>query len=91
MSQNNRRDRARSARAEGRPSGGHRHQRLEHCVAQEIETLVDHEAADPAFEEVRWACPGCLSFLRFRLASQLSLNRVPRLTFTFVGLAEGLP
>jgi ribosome-binding factor A len=101
---------------------GHRQDRLERILLEEIQTLVRDEAADPALEGVRLASvhlsvdggharigytveaplaaqrhverassaalARATGFLRARLAALLDLKRLPRLSFTFVGVQE---
>ncbi|WP_242344184.1 ribosome-binding factor A [Anaeromyxobacter terrae] len=101
---------------------GHRQERLERILHDEIQTLIRDEAADPALEGVRlvsvhlsvdggharigYVVEAPLSaerqvetaslaglgraagFLRARLASLLDLKRLPKLSFTFVGVQD---
>lgn len=63
------------------PDGGHA--RLGYVV----ETALENEAQ--ARRRTQPALQRAHGFLRARLASQLDLKRLPTLSFTFVGLAEG--
>jgi ribosome-binding factor A len=63
------------------PDGGHA--RLGYVV----ETALEDEAQ--ARRRTQSALQRAHGFLRARLASQLDLKRLPTLSFTFVGLAEG--
>lgn len=66
------------------PDGGHA--RLGYAV----ETALDHEME--ARQRTQPALQRATGFIRARLAAQLDLKRVPRLTFTFVGaLEQSLP
>lgn len=101
---------------------GHRQERLERILRDELQTLIRDEAADPALDglrlvsvhlsvdggharigyvveaalsaerEVEVATRAALTratgFLRARLASLLDLKRLPKLSFTFVGIEE---
>jgi ribosome-binding factor A len=101
---------------------GHRQERLERILHDELQTLIRDEAADPALEGVRlvsvhlsvdggharigYVVEAALSaqpqveaascealaratgFLRARLASLLDLKRLPKLSFTFVGVQD---
>ncbi len=101
---------------------GHRQERLERILFDEVQTLIRDEAADPALDAVRLvsvrlsvdggharigyvveaqlgarrhvehttreALARATSFLRARLASLLNLKRLPKLSFTFVGVHE---
>lgn len=101
---------------------GHRQERLERILLDEVQTLIRDEAADPALDGVRlvslqlsvegghariaYAVEASLSderrverasrealgratgFMRARLAALLDLKRLPKLSFTFVGVHE---
>ena len=101
---------------------GHRQERLERILHDEIQTLIRDEASDPALDGVRivtvhlsvdgghariaYVVGAALSaerqveaatraaltratgFLRARLASLLDLKRLPKLSFSFVGIDE---
>jgi ribosome-binding factor A len=103
-------------------AAGHRQERLERILHEEIQTLLRDEAADPALHAVRLvsvhlsvdggqarlgyvvtaslsaerrvertsrdALARATGFLRARLAALLDLKRLPRLSFTFVGVRE---
>jgi ribosome-binding factor A len=131
MSKRTHRSGARHSRAQQSPlypggpeSGavGHRQERLEHILFDEIQTLIRDEAADPALDGIRLvsvrlsvdgghariayavdaqladerrlqqvsgeALARATSFLRARLAALLDLKRLPKLSFTFVGVHE---
>jgi ribosome-binding factor A len=111
-----------STLANGEPPG-HRQQRLEKILHQELQTLLRDEAADPDLQaivvvavelspdcgnariayavqaaftlegQVKVASREALArgngFLRARLASLLDLKRLPKLSFTFLGVREG--
>jgi ribosome-binding factor A len=101
---------------------GHRQERLEHILLDEIQRLVRDEASDPALAGVRLvsvqlsvdgghariayavvaqladeqrveqaareAFARATGFLRARLAALLDLKRLPKASFTFVGVQE---
>jgi ribosome-binding factor A len=101
---------------------GHRQERLERILLEEVQTLIRDEAADPALDGVRLltvhlsvdggharisyvveaplaaqgqveraagdALARATGFLRARLAALLDLKRLPKLSFTFVGVQE---
>lgn len=101
---------------------GHRQERLETILLEEVQTLIRDEAADPALAGVRLlsvhlsvdggharigyvveatlaeeqqierassvALARATGFLRVRLAALLDLKRLPKLSFTFVGVQE---
>ncbi len=131
MSKRTHRSGARRSRAQqstlvsgGPESGavGHRQERLEHILLDEVQRLVRDEAGDPALAGVRLvsvqlsvdgghariaysveaqladeqcvqraareAFARATGFLRARLAALLDLKRLPKLSFTFVGVQE---
>ncbi len=131
MSKRTHRSGARQSRAQqsslypgGPESGaiGHRQERLERILLDEVQALIRDEAADPALEGVRLvsvrlsvdgghariayaveaqpaderriqhasseALARATGFLRARLAALLNLKRLPKLSFTFVGVHE---
>jgi ribosome-binding factor A len=99
---------------------GHRQERLERILHDELQTLIRDEAADPALDGVRLvsvhlsvdggharigyvveaelsaerrveattreALARATGFLRARLVAVLDLKRIPKLSFTFVGV-----
>jgi ribosome-binding factor A len=101
---------------------GHRQERLERILHEEIQMLIRDEAADPALGGVRLvsvdlsvdgghariayvveaelssesqvkaatheALARATGFIRARLGSLLDLKRLPKLSFSFVGVAE---
>jgi ribosome-binding factor A len=101
---------------------GHRQERLEHILLDEVQRLVRDEVSDPALVGVslvsvqlsvdggharvaysvealladeqrvarasREAFARASGFLRVRLAALLDLKRLPKLSFTFVGVQE---
>jgi ribosome-binding factor A len=131
MSKRSHRTGARSSRAQQAPlypgesdagAVGHRQNRLERILLEQVQTLIRDEAADPALYGVRlvsvdlsvdggharigYAVEATLAaerqierasrdalaratgFLRARLAALLDLKRLPKLSFTFVGVAD---
>lgn len=131
MSKRTHRSGARPSRAQqsslypgGSESGaiGHRQERLERILLDEVQTLIRDEAADPALDGVRLvsvqlsvdgghariaytveallsderrvegasreALARATGFVRARLAALLDLKRLPKLSFTFVGVHE---
>jgi len=132
MSKRTHRSGARSSRAQQAPlypagdpeadATGHRQERLERILLEELQTLIRDEAADPALDGVKlvsvhlsvdrgharisylavaplaaqWqverasreALTRATGFLRARLAALLDLKRLPKLSFTFVGVQE---